>query len=139
MPKFKNRQENFHYCRQLLWNKRLKIARNYLTALYKQGKLKELPTDEQVKLQVMELSPYYPRASDACRFCGTYRLCIDWSTTVFVCALCFERKANIRFALSLQSLPTIERCLFDNGETECDMSVLNWLPRPLCLLIVEYL
>ena len=135
MSKFKNRQQYFHHCRELLWNKRLKIARNYLTALHKQGKLKELPTDEQVKLQVMQVLPY-PRAGKACHFCRNYRLCLDWATVLFVCALCFERRANIRFALSL---PTIELCLFDNGKTECDMSVLNCLPRPLCLLIVEYL
>lgn len=132
MPKFKNRQQYFHHCRQRLWDKRLKIARNYLTALHKQGKLKELPTDEQVKLQVMSFE-VVSRCLDFVKFdCG----CTYERFLIARCSCCFERKANIRYALSL---PTIELCVFDNGKTECDMSVLNCLPRVLCLLIVEYL
>lgn len=133
MSKFKNRQEYFHHCRQLLWNKRLKIARNYLTALYKQGKLKELPTDEHVKLQVMSVERWDNLGAKHFAWpCG----CRYFEFLIERCSVCFERKANIRYALSL---PTIEPCVFDNGKTECDMTVLNRFPRSLCLLIVEYL
>lgn len=124
------RQQYFHKCREKLWLKRCKIARNYLIALHKQGKLKDLPTEADVKLQVMSIpliavTPY----TIHCVFCGKIR-------SYLACEDCKMRRMLLR-AVFYQR--TITVWLFDNGTVECDLTILNCLSPDCVKLIWSYL
>lgn len=70
-----------------------------------------------------------------CRFCVTNRYGYrppDDAT----CWICSERRYCLKWCVSL---PMIEKCVFNNGDVECDLSILNQLYKSLRLIIISYL
>lgn len=144
MPNFLTRQQYFSYKRKLLWEKRLKIARNYLLALHKRGK-SEPPTEAQVKLQVMPLTiiDTVPVGADfkLCRWCWE-----TWHIYPDYCNPCAHAVWFLRATLTAGKIEVFEfkpvnqyNQIVSKVKIVCDLTILNRLSWDVCQIIRAYL